>query len=153
MKLVSKVFRPGGSVHELDGKRYHFKELNAAADSKHDNPGIPHVCDVKDTAARDRFIETGGFTIYDEDSGAAGDPVIARPPGGKHGGTGDGTGDGGAEVSAEKVAELRDLSIAALKESIGTYTDDELAAALEAEQADTKPRAGFVEAIKAHLGK
>lgn len=143
MKLVSKVFRAGGSTHVLDGVSYRFCEENPLEGSKHDNPDLQHVCNVQDDAAVEAFLLTGGFTIYSEGAGKVEKP--ARPGSSTPPPVPVGT------VDPAKVAEIHKLTVGDLKENIATYSDVDLAAAAELERNDGSPRVTFIAAIEAHL--
>lgn len=154
MKIESILRRSGGThVTFSAGDRwpwpagqYHFKPET-------DDPNAPHVCEVSDEAHIHRFLSLsdsfrlvldGGTKMQIQRPAATVTPIQpitqqTEPPA-EH------------QVFLEAVAEVRELTVRALKATINTKSTEVLKSALEAEKASDDPRKSWIDVVEAHLG-
>lgn len=129
---------------------YHFLPVD-------DSPGAPWVADVDNAVHAARLLSISeGYQQYTADGKKpASTASLPAPP------TVGATAPSAppmqaASVQAEsadpaRVAEIREMPIRDLKAKINTYTDGEVKAALDLEQAEKSPRKGLVDVLSAQL--
>jgi hypothetical protein len=155
MKIESILRRSGGThVTFSAGDRWPWPAGQYHFAPETDDPNAPYVCEVIEEAHIQRLLtmtgsfrmaQDGGVQVQIQRPAATVAPIApsAQPQT-------EPTADSPEFI--EMVAEVRELTVRALKATINTKPIEVLKSALEAERASGDPRKSWIDVVEAHVG-